>query len=106
MIALIHYAHGLHFLHLPRLVADGWRAINFALAAMVLGGIWTFQRWPELPGSRRVFMWAVALVVLRSVVAQLERWAIPITIEGSVIDTVYLVVMLIGFKRWRDNGGT
>lgn len=92
---------GLHMFSLPHGLDAIWRGAYFILAAVTLGAMWVFlTTHASMPSSRKLLMGGLALVVLRTVVVNIERWGGALHWEGLPVDSLVLVLAAAGLRQW------
>jgi hypothetical protein len=98
---------GVHKLLLPLWIEAAWRGVYFVAAICTLAWMRVFlSTTVAMPRSRKMLMAALAVVTVRTMVVQLERWNQPLYLEGLPVDTVWIVLAMVGLARWTRESRT
>lgn len=88
---------------LPETIVQLWRVAFIVLACHVLG-----QRLPlllsmnrALPTWARYGQAAVVLILIRSIVVQVQRWEAPLLLEGLPVNTAFVVLLWLGGRAYK-----
>lgn len=91
--------NGVHPLDLPDAVVAVWRGLLFIGSCIVLGCYWPFLRRPNSSPARRWFAAGVIVVLLRTVIVNIERWHQVLYLEGLPVDTIWLTLVGVALVR-------